>query len=609
MSKRLSRRDFLRMTAVATAAGLLAACQPESSAPTPQAASPTNTPEPTATLRPGEPTPTPMPPTPTPTPTPPLTVVQDKYPNGWITEYTPPPTPLPETLDVKVAFREPSATQRYQEGDKDLDRADYRFITDVIGLRAVEGFRYSADYDTKMLTAMFDQALPDVFQISPQLYGRFLQAGALEDITDIFESAASDLYKQALANYDGRIIRTAMVNGRMMGLPGGAKFEGQDNMLLYYREDLLEELGLDPPTTIEEFEEILRAAKSAYGRDPTWVNFPGNRTLITWINSFDIFFGPSGAIPSNGRTDIRIWVKGEDGKLVYGSVDKRIRPVLEMLQRWYAEDLIDPEFFTRDEGKSAEPIGAGKCIMFTGPAWAIGWPAGQTKDNVPDARWGFTLPPIGMNGQRGWMETNPTYGYLIGFRKGVDPRIVDAVIRYESWALENIREWFDRNIFGHEIYHWSYDPETQEYNVMNRPSQCIPELPGMQTRHYHLSDVFEFYRKGAELAKGDVSKLNGAQQNIAKKADPASGGEALTQPVVEQGVGKGIYTEFFGPPTGTMATRGAQLDKLEQETFIGVITGSKTIDDFDTFVDDWMRNGGDLITREVNMWYETGRSM
>lgn len=611
MAKKLSRRDFLRLGATASAAGLLAGCfTPEPTEAPATAVPPTDTPEPTATLKPGEPTPTPVPPTPTPTPVPPLTVVQDKYPNGWTTEYTPPPYTLPETMEFSIPFAEPRANQQYQEGDEDLDRADYRFITEVSNLQVVPKFRYSTDYDTKMLAAMFDQDLPDAFQLSPKLYGRFLQAGALEDITEIYESTASDQLKEYLNKYEGRIIRTSLVNGRMMGMPGGAKFEGQDNMLLYYREDLLDELGLAPPETIDEFEEILRASKDAYGNDPSWVNLPGNRVLITWINSFDSFFGPTGAIPSNGRTDLRVWVKGDDDKLVYGSVDPRIRPVLQMLQDWYTDGLIDPEFFTRDESKSTEPVGAGKCVMFFGPAWAIGWPAGQTASNVEGASWGFTLPPKGANGQRGWLETNPTYGYLIGFRKGIDPRLVEAYIEYENWALENIINWYDRNIYGHEVYQWTYDEETGEYNVSNRPSGNIPAFPSLQSRHYYLSDVFEFFGIGRELGGGSMDGLNGAQLNIASKASPDLGatGEALTQPAVEEGVTQGVYTEFFGPPTGTMAERGAQLDKLEQETFTSVITGDKTLEDYDAFVEAWYKNGGDLITREVNIWYETGES-
>jgi putative aldouronate transport system substrate-binding protein len=549
-------------------------------------------------------------PAPTPTPLAPIVIKNESYPKGWTTSLSAPPFRFPQTTEITVALRE-NPNAQYAEGDDPINLPSHRLIRDAFGLWPKAKFIYSTDYDTKMLAAMADQDLPDIFELNPQLFGRFLQAGALEDITDVWESTASPLLKEYAGRYGGRILKGPIVNGRMMGLPSGAKFQAQDNMLVYYRKDLLDKLGLNPPETIAEFEEILRAAKKEFGGDPAWINLPGNRVMITWINSFDVFFGPTGAIPSVGRTDIRIWVKGLDGKLIYGSADERIKPILEMLARWYKEGLIDPEFYTRDEAKSTEPVAAGKCIMFVAPAWGIGWPGGLTAQNVPEAEWGFTLPPKGANGQRGWMETNPTYGYVKGFRKGIDPKLVEASIQVMNWTLENLLKWRERNIYGFDFYDWAYDKENQVYTVKNRRPGNYLMHPAVASTWggYYLESSTHFYDYLYELGRGPRAGLNGWQEALVADYDSPKLGEKDTFPVVVQGAGKGIYTEFYGPPTSTQAKRGAQLDKLEQETFTALVTGSQPIEAFDKFVEDWLRNGGDEITQEVNHWYETGESL
>ncbi|MCS7056910.1 MAG: extracellular solute-binding protein [Thermoflexales bacterium] len=596
MSKmKMSRRGFLGVSA-AGAAGILAACatpaRPESAPANPTA---------TAAQSPAAP------------PTGPISLKVDKYPQGWTTTVNAPRWKAPSSLEISLAVRE-DPNRNFPPGDDALNTPYNRLMRDATNVFPKAAFTYTGDYDAKMLAVMSGGGLPDFVFLNPQLYGRFLQADALEDITDVWNSAASDLLKEYAGRYDGRLMKSVTVNGRIMGLPSGAKFEAQDNMLLYYRADILEKLNLQPPQTIAELEEVLRATNKEFANDPAWVGLPAHRVMVSWINSFDVFFGPTGAIPSVGRTDIRIWVKDPQNpnKLIYGSVDERIKPVLEMLQRWYKDGLIDKEFFTRDESKSTDPVAAGKCAVFFAPAWGIGWPAGLTKQNVPEARWGFTLPPADANGKRGWLETAPSYGYIDGFRKGIELEKVEAVIQVMNWVLENVTRWREQNIYGFEEWDWHYNNEAQRYEVWNnRPGTYLGTAFTTSNNWggYYLKNAGDFYAYAAELAAGDTASLNGWQQALVEIAKDPELGEKDTQPVVLQGAGKGIYPEFFGPPTSTMASRGAQLDKLEQETFTAIITGSKTLADYDRFVEDWKKNGGNQITDEVNRWYETGETV
>src|SRR5690606_17955749 len=60
--------------------------------------------------------------------------------------------------------------------------------------------------------------------------------------------------------------------------------------------------------------------------------------------------------------------------------------------------------------------------------------------------------------------------------------------------------------------------------------------------------------------------------------------------------GQLMKNEYFGPPTPGMTEKNAILDKLVLETFTKIILGA-SLDDFDKFVDDWKKLGGDQITQ------------
>jgi putative aldouronate transport system substrate-binding protein len=62
---------------------------------------------------------------------------------------------------------------------------------------------------------------------------------------------------------------------------------------------------------------------------------------------------------------------------------------------------------------------------------------------------------------------------------------------------------------------------------------------------------------------------------------------------------------FTGAPTRTMNSRLSNLNDLRDEVFTKIIMGTSPLSDFDVFVQDWKRQGGDDITREVNEWYKT----
>ena len=76
----------------------------------------------------------------------------------------------------------------------------------------------------------------------------------------------------------------------------------------------------------------------------------------------------------------------------------------------------------------------------------------------------------------------------------------------------------------------------------------------------------------------------------------------LTEKVREEGLY--VMNEFYSSFTETMLTNQGVLDTMRDEVFHRIITGAP-IEEFDKFVNDWEKMGGETITQEVNEWYQT----
>lgn len=61
-----------------------------------------------------------------------------------------------------------------------------------------------------------------------------------------------------------------------------------------------------------------------------------------------------------------------------------------------------------------------------------------------------------------------------------------------------------------------------------------------------------------------------------------------------------IRNQYLGVPTPGMGKYGPKLSKMEVEAFTKIIIGQQPVDSFDQFVEDWKKNGGEEMTKEVN---------
>ncbi|MDE7047398.1 MAG: extracellular solute-binding protein, partial [Lachnospiraceae bacterium] len=280
-----------------------------------------------------------------------------------------------------------NGTEKYV-GNDDINNNVYtRCYEDELGIKL--NFTVAAagdDYTQKLTMAIASNDLPDLMDLPAEEFSELANAGMLADITDSYDTYASDLLKQTIEVDGGIQLASAKVDGRLYGIPQLSAADGTCD-LLWIRTDWLENLGLQAPTTMDELIEVARAFRyddpDGNGVDDTWgIGF--QKDIVTEDGaspgSFEGFFAAYGAYA-------RAWVKDESGKVTYSGINEGMKDALAQLNQMYQDGLIDPEFGVKDTVKLSEDIAAGKVGMFYG---LEGMPWGACKSNIennPDADW------------------------------------------------------------------------------------------------------------------------------------------------------------------------------------------------------------------------------
>ena len=113
---------------------------------------------------------------------------------------------------------------------------------------------------------------------------------------------------------------------------------GDDSLMTYMgpmvRKDLLDQAGLQPPETLEEWETMLTAFKDMGVKAPLVMRMDNTK-----LGQMSQFLGAYGI-----RADFYV----EDGKVKYGPIEEGFGDFIELMTKWYANGLIDREFTDTD---------------------------------------------------------------------------------------------------------------------------------------------------------------------------------------------------------------------------------------------------------------------
>ncbi len=515
------------------------------------------------------------------------------------------------TTIVLKTVRSFETTEKLPEGDSPENNQYTRYVKDTLNIDTQYLWTASTtDYNQKVNLAISSNDLPDAMVVNLAQFQAMIKADQLADLTDTYSKYASPSVKRMMDSSKGIALKAVTVDGKIMGIPS-LTVPDDDYPLMWIRKDWLDKLGLPVPKTVDEIEKV---AQAFMDQDPGG-NGKGNTIGISGPQNggkvhedflepannnfhFDPIFGAYRAYPG-------FWIKGADGKAVYGSILPETKTALAKLADWYKKGLIDKEMGVRKD--ASEPVVGGKVGIYFGEWWNGYWPLPDAIKNNPKANWQAYAVPLDAAGV--W---NP---------HGGTPATTFAVVRkgYEhpEAAMKIV------NLFNRDESKFDQTKGGMTNEVLRLPQAMYDEG---ETTYQALMDVLADKKQPAEFAdpkydvykllKDDVTKVKKVKGAPIDKMDiqywtPAAdmsawsrmysilvGDGAIYNPVGGKDKVNRVFSLIYAQTPG-MVNKWVNLKKMEDETFLKIITGAAPVDSFDQFVKDWKAQGGDDVTAEV----------
>lgn len=503
---------------------------------------------------------------------------------------------MEEPITVKVV-RSQDDTLKFEPGNPDKDSLEVNTYTREYDeqLNVTLEYLWTApndQYANKWNLAIASGDLPHMAMVPLDVFAMLAEADMLADMTDLFETYASPLYKEAAYADDGLAMKFSTIDGRLMGLPiTGAQADNQP--MLFIRKDWLDNLGLEAPKTMDEFYEVAKAFRE---NDPDQ-----NGEKDTWGWAASDYMNPvtcdMGGFFNGFNAYNDIWIE-KDGELVWSTIQPEAKDALVMLNKMYEEDIIAPDFAVKSPWDVAEGIVSEEIGMVYGIFWTPMHKIGTNLENNPEAEW-IVVPIPSVSDVPTPQASAAVLATLVVLKDFEHP---EAAVKLMNLDLELMTNG-DPKVYG-----------TDEDNI-NIFLYRLASQMYMPWKNLNAQRLIEEANK-----TGDFSKLNAENMRTVDDMQKAEDGDRSKLPtelvfgengsfsVVDDYLASGgvVNNQYLYINTETMTEVMGVLQEKTNETYFKIMMGD-SLDTFDAMVEDWYKNGGDIITEEVNAWYQSNK--
>jgi len=509
---------------------------------------------------------------------------------------------------IMTVGQQTQPNSKLPDGDSYGDNAYRRLVKEKLGVDIQSAFEANGDDFTRQVSlAIASGDLPDMMVVGRDEMEELADNDLIADLTDVYDEYASDSIKEVYKSFDDVQINSAKIDDRLMALPGTVNDFGPN--LVWVRQDWLDNLGIkldedgNHAITLDELEST---AKAFEDKDAGGTGKTQGLAFANWLTSdgqggsnyvATAIFNALGSYPKN-------YLVGDDGKLVYGSNTAETKEGLTFVKKLFDEGVLDDQFGTRTYDDINAMMINGELGIVPGPWHFPDWALVQAKTANPEAK--FT--PFAVESSDGKVNgvSKPGVGGYVVVRK--DFAHPELAIKIINLIFDEVPNSTDMEKEYPEIY--EYAQKAVDGSVRPVNIELFKNLS-------EISDAVEASQAAeGEKSMDDISSFT-VKNNAAKiKAylDDPSGSDPTDWAVyasrllavdnVMDGVRQtGIFNEVT--PFTTFETikaserNGAQISKLEEETFIKFVTGEESLDNFEKYTENWNSQGGQAILDEM----------
>lgn len=335
----------------------------------------------------------------------------------------------------------------------------------------------SDTYGQKMELVLSSGELPDIMQIQdPSLpsFQKAVAAGAFWDLTDLLGDFSE--YPNLRDNTNKNAWTLSKINGRNYYVP---RTRGNLDSALMIRKDWLDKLGLDVPTTMDEFSDVI---VKLVNEDPDGNGQNDTIGFIPSVENIDGFWPAA-----FGTREI---YRNDEGGIIYERFTDEYANYVEWVRNLYSKGAVAKEFSLIKGQESEELFTSGAAATLQKNAWHLYRLNEECKKTDPDAE--VVLIPY-LEGPNGYAHI-----YDLGFFGGM---VISSKVSEEK--AKDILKFMDACCAKENYNFLNYGIEGVHWTLVDGAPQFTEKGKAEVTNSFNAPFIFamnEFAKVDSPLA-------------------------------------------------------------------------------------------------------------
>ncbi|MFY9425833.1 MAG: extracellular solute-binding protein [Caldicoprobacterales bacterium] len=341
--------------------------------------------------------------------------------------------------DVTFTYWVPMHSQAVKILENYGENEVYKKLEEITGVK-IEFLHPASGQETEQLNLMIaSKDLPDIIESFSYTGGldKAIEDNVIISLNDLMEHAPN--YQKLRESHEDIAAETMTDNGNIAAFYCIQNVEEPPWLGGMIRKDYLDELGLDIPKTIADWENVLKAFKDK------GIEVPLHYNIDSWqFTSSGLFVSAYGIGPE---------FYNDNGQVKFGPIEPGYKDFITLMAKWYEEGLLDQDFASRDDNNTESMILNGDIAAWAGAYESFDYYENLAKPNNPD----FKLAPV--------PSPSLNEGETVEFRqKNYFNKGTTAVITTACENPEEAVKWFDYHYSdeGSMLFNWGIEGVSYE---------------------------------------------------------------------------------------------------------------------------------------------------